>query len=455
MLRFIEKYFGLYYLLFFLSFVSIYLLPGITPFVNIVILLFSYQLIVKHERFDVVVVLILYSRCLNGFIIPHDKTAFTVVNVLTNVFPLFLYVFVQLCKKRVKINRDFFTNKYKFTLIFFLLLSLSFFINYSTSYDLITKRYLPFLFFLVFLMFYRSGDFQVYALIRFLRCTFLASILLYFFTPYLGITRTLMESDSIFSVASGPNAYSLVYFSFTRNMGVFFDHRILAIFSYIYLLLAVIYKPKYFRLDIILSALGVITSTSRGGMVTYLLILVVYFFQVYRFKFVVFMALSAVAGVLAVIFVGVFLSPSVLFFLQSFSPGSSYNAINQREFFSNYALEAFSHHPIIGNGVGFLSSHTINRHLIVDGVSVPAVGDAYWYILLAEMGIVGFLLYLLCLLEVFYTNKLLSIALFLGFVLQLLGTDIPDMRFYYFAILVSVYMINTKFKKRTTVLPHA
>ncbi len=455
MLRFVEKYFGLYYLLFFLSFVSIYLLPPIAPFVNIIILLFSYNLIVRHERFDVVVVLILYSRCLNGFIIPHDKTAFMVVNILSNIFPLFLYVFVKLCKKKVRINRDFFTNRYRFTLVFFLLLSLSFFINYSTSYDLITKRYLPFLFFLIFLLFYRNGDFQLYALIRFLRCTFLASVLLYFFTPYLDLTRMLMESDSVFSVASGPNAYSLVYFSFTRNMGVFFDHRILAIFSYIYLLLAVVYKPKYFRLDIVLSFLGVITSTSRGGMITYMLILIVYFFQAYRIKFVVFMAIASVLAILAVIFVGVFLSPSVLFFLQSFSPTSSYNAINQREFFSEYAMEAFSHHPLIGNGVGFLSSHTIDRHLIVDGVTVPAVGDAYWYILLAEMGIIGFLLYLLFLLEVFYTNKLLSIALFLGFVLQLLGTDIPDMRFYYFAILVSVYMVNSKFKKRTIAPAHA
>lgn len=455
MLRFVGKYFGLYYLLFFLSFVSIYLLPGITPFVNIIILLFSYNLIVRHERFDVVVVLILYSRCLNGFIIPHDKIIFTVVNVLTNVFPLFLYVFVKLCKRKAKINRDFFSGKYKFTLLFFLLLSLSFFFNYSSSYDLITKRYLPFLFFLVFLLFYRAGDFQVYALIRFLRCTFLASVLLYVFTPYLDITRSLMESDSIFSVSSGPNSYSLIYFSFTRNMGVFFDHRILAIFSYIFLLLSVIYKPKYFRLDIILSALGVITSTSRGGMITYVLILMVYFFQVYRFRFVIFMSVSALVAVLGVIFVGVFLSPSVLFFLQSFSPTSSYNAINQREAFSGYAMEAFVQHPLIGNGVGFLSSHTIDRHLIVDGAVVPAVTDAYWYILLAEMGIVGFLLYLMCLLEVFYTNKLLSIALLFGFILQLLGTDIPDMRFYYFAILVSVYMVNSKFKKRTIAPAHA
>jgi hypothetical protein len=239
-------------------------------------------------------------------------------------------------------------------------------------------------------------------------------------------------------------------------MGFFWDHRILAIFSYLFLLMSIIYKPKYYQLDVLLSFIIVVTSTSRGGMVTYALILFVYLFQVYRYKLVLMISVLAISGIIAIIFAGVFLPPSALYFLQSFSPNSQYNAISQREFFSNYALNAFSYHPVFGNGVGFLSSHSIDRHLIVDGVTVPAVGDAYWYILLAEMGVVGFLLYLFFLFEVFYSNKLLSIALLIGFSLQLLGTDIPDMRFYYFAILVTVYMINFKFKKTTSLkLKHA
>jgi uncharacterized membrane protein YiaA len=70
-------------------------------------------------------------------------------------------------------------------------------------------------------------------------------------------------------------------------------------------------------------------------------------------------------------------------------------------------------------------------------------------VLLAEMGIVGSLLYFLFLLEVFFSPNLLNIALILGFVIQLLGTDIPDMRFYYFAILVIVYLGNLKLRENT------
>ncbi|MCZ8285418.1 MAG: O-antigen ligase family protein, partial [Bacteroidia bacterium] len=347
----------------------------------------------------------------------------------------------------IRLNSQLFTHQYRYTTLFFLLLTTGFLLNFSISYDLITKRYLPFVLFLLFLLFFNRNDFNVYGLIRFLRATFFACLLVYFTSSYLPLTRILIESDSIFSVASGPNSYSLVYFSFVRNMGFFWDHRILAIYSYLYLLLTVVYKPKYFRLDILLSLIIVITSTSRGGMVTYALIMFVYLFQIYRARLFVVLGIAISCVVFAIIIAGAFLPSSTLYFLNSFNPNSEYNAMSQRHFFSDYAMDAFKEHPLLGQGVGSLSSHLIDRHLVVDGVEVPAVTDAYWYVLLAEMGIVGFVFYLLFLMEVFFSNKLLSIALLIGFSIQLLGTDIPDMRFYYFAILVTVYIINLKFKK--------
>jgi len=383
---------------------------------------------------------------MNGFIIQHDKTVFHIINFLTNILPLLLYLALKAGKKKIGLNVQLFTTQYRFTVLFFLLLTAGFILNFSISYDLITKRYLPFVLFLLFLVFFKRSDFNVYGLIRFLRATFFASFLLYFSSSYLPLTRTLIESDSVFSVASEPNSYSLIYMSFTRNMGFFWDHRILAIYSYLYLLLVIAYKPKYFRLDILLSLIIVITTTSRGGMVTYVLILFVYLLQVYRVRLLIFLGISALGLVVALIIAGTFLPSSTLYFLNSFNPNSEYNAMSQRQFFSDYALEAFKEKPVFGNGVGFLSSHLIDRNLVVDGAKVPAVTDAYWYVLLAEMGIVGFVMYLLFLVEVFYSNKLLSIALLIGFSIQLLGTDIPDMRFYYFAILVTVYIINLKFR---------
>lgn len=444
---FISEYFGYYYLLFAFSYLSIYYFPALTPFINVFILVYSYYLIIAHNRFDAIVILILFSRCLNGFIIPHSKIAYTIVNLLANVLPIMLYFASLLYKKHLKIDRGIF-YRHKFTLLFFVFLSISFIINFSSSYDLISKRYLPFLFFVGFLFFCEPSNFKVEAILRFLRVTFFSSLVLYVMPDYLHITQRLIESDSVFSVASAPNSYSLVYMTLIRNLGFFWDHRILAIVAYLFLVLTLVFRPKYFKLDILLSFLIVITTTSRGGMVTFALVMLVYFFQVYRYKvvYVATVLILIVSGFLY--FAENLFSSSTVYFIRSFNPQSKYNAISQRKAFSDYALEAFQYHPVVGNGVGFLSSHTINRDLVVDGVKIPAVGDAYWYVLLAEMGLLGLILYALFLMEVFYSPKLVNIALLIGFAVQLLGTDIPDMRFYYFAILIMVYLANIKLSEK-------
>lgn len=440
MISFIKEYFGLYYLFYFFSFLSIYFFPVLVPFWSVIILVSSYYLIIRKQRFDVVLALILYSRSLNGFVWLHNGTVFTTVNVATNLIPLLLYFFILLSRDKVLIKTSVFI-KYKYTLLLFLLLTASFTLNFSTSYDIISKRYLPFALFVAFLVAF-SGTIKlnVDAMLRFFRSIFVASIVVFIFSDYLAITRDLMESDSVFSVASDPNSFSLVYFSFTRNLGPAFDHRILAIMAYLFLLLCLIHKSEYLKLDIIISLIIVASSLSRGAILTYSFILVAYWFQMRKQKLViVLLSLCLVMGTLF-IFSKSLLTDSVLEYLQSFSPGSKDNALDQRAVFANYAMEKFSEHPIFGAGVGALTSNLIDRSLVVDGAVVTVVGDAFWYILLAEMGAVGIAFYLLFLKEVFLARNLLFVALFAGFVIQLLGTDIPDMRFYYFAILVLIFM---------------
>src|SRR5690606_39003855 len=128
-------------------------------------------------------------------------------------------------------------------------------------------------------------DLNIYGVLRFFRSVFFASVILYFGTEYLIETKALIESDQVFGMAA-KNAYSLSYMSFNRNMGFTWDHRIMAIFAYLFLLISIIFKPKYYKLDIILSLIIVLTTTSRGGMITYGLILSAYLFQVYKYKFI-------------------------------------------------------------------------------------------------------------------------------------------------------------------------
>lgn len=444
MIRFKNDFVSTYYLLYFFSFISIYFFLPVVPVINIMILIASYYLIIRRQRLDAVIALILYSRCLNGFVFFHNQIAFDIINFFTNAFPVLLYFAIVLGQEHSVIRKSTF-GKYKFTLLFFIFLTGSFIMNFSTSYDLITKRYVPLAFFVLFLIgFSRHKDFDSKQMLRFFRCVLLASLVVFFFSDYLSTTRDLMESDLAFSVASDSRTYSFTYFSFTRNMGPTWDHRIFAIFCYFYLLLSIVNKSRYLKWDIAISSVIVITTLSRGGMLTYSLILLAYLFVVQRRLLLISIASLTVILIVFLIFSSILLPEAAFEFLQSFNPFSSGNALEQRGGFAAYAMNQFFESPIFGNGVGHLSSNLIIRSIEVDNAVYNTATDAFWYILLAEMGMVGFLLYLLFLKEVFVSKNVLTIALFIGFALQLLGTDIPDMRFYYFAFLILGFMAKSK-----------
>ena len=360
-------------------------------------------------------------------------------NIIPTILMILRFVLTESQKTNFKIIKQ-----YKFGILFLIFLTFGLFTNISIVYDLVSKRYLPLLFFFLFLLYRSSYKINTEELIKFFRTIFIAMIILYFYENYLPITKSLIESDTIFSVSLPKNSYSLVYLSITRNMGIFWDHRILAIFSYLYLILILAYKKNNYLPDILISFLVVLSSTSRGGIITYLLILLTFIIHKGQIRNFIVGAILLIILTLGFNVSKKLIDVNKLNFLKSFNITSQYNALSQRKVFSSIALEAFRKKPIFGNGVGFLSSINIERNLYVDGTYIPAVGDAYWYILLAEMGIVGLLLYFLFLVEVFNSFNLFNIALFFGFCIQLLGTDIPDMRFYYYSILVIVFLVNEK-----------
>lgn len=440
MIKLVKDYVGVYYLLFFFSCLSIYFYPPVVPIFSVIILFTSYYLIIVRQRFDVVIALIFYSRSLNGFIFLHDKTAFLVVNLLTNALPILLYFFIVMSKGGFSIKKNTFLQ-YKYTILFFLLLTAGFVINFATSYDVISRRYVPLALFVFFLLaFTRIDDFNVDGILRFFRSVFIASIIVFFFSDYLSITRDLMESDSVFGVTSPPNSFNLVFFSFTRNVGPAFDHRILAIMAYLFLLMSIVHKSKYLKWDIIISIIIVVSSLSRGAILTYAFILAVYWIKTRGLHMASVVTWVSIIVCALSLFSTNLINNSTQEYVQSFNPGSANNALEQRAAFANYAMDAFSVNPVFGSGVGALTSNLIERTIVVDGATIKVIGDAFWFILLAEMGIVGGLLYFLFLKEIFLVKNLLFVALFAGFLIQLLGTDIPDMRSFYFAFLVLVFM---------------
>ena len=71
------------------------------------------------------------------------------------------------------------------------------------------------------------------------------------------------------------------------------------------------------------------------------------------------------------------------------------------------------------------------------------VTDAYLAMSLAEKGIIGFVLFALSLIEIFYSNRnKVSLFFLLGLIINLIGTDIPKQGFYYFVIILIYYGLS-------------
>jgi hypothetical protein len=117
------------------------------------------------------------------------------------------------------------------------------------------------------------------------------------------------------------------------------------------------------------------------------------------------------------------------------------NPLAQRADFSLFAWNAFLQSPL-GLGLGALRNITTGVDL---GYHVfDSVTDAFLLILLAEVGIVGFLVFALSLRELAWGKNVPSKALFLGLTIQMVGTDIPDFGPPYFAAMALIILIGRR-----------
>jgi hypothetical protein len=124
-------------------------------------------------------------------------------------------------------------------------------------------------------------------------------------------------------------------------------------------------------------------------------------------------------------------------FFDSFLLGSDDNALSQRSGFREYSLNIFYDNPM-GTGVGSLKGIGPVRDIAVGGALLHTVGDSFLFSKLGEMGVVGFLLFILSLSEVILRKSMYSLALLVGILIQLAGTDVADMKQFYFIFLVLI-----------------
>jgi len=130
-------------------------------------------------------------------------------------------------------------------------------------------------------------------------------------------------------------------------------------------------------------------------------------------------------------------------FISSFNPFSNeVNALSQRSGFKEFALEEFRKNPL-GWGVGYLKAKGIDRAIVVGETTYAQASDAFLFIQLAEIGIVGFCVFSASLFEMLYKKTFISFFFVVGLFALMTGTDIPDFgSFYLVFILLSIYIMN-------------
>ncbi|MGM5629999.1 O-antigen ligase family protein [Apibacter raozihei] len=261
---------------------------------------------------------------------------------------------------------------------------------------------------------------------------------------YIETNNFLYKEGTIFGEAN--DIPFIDYFNLIRNQGIFFDGRILGIFVYIYFYILIQKKKNINLLEVCLLFAVSLSTVSRGGIIVFIFLLILFIYFRVNKNFKIGLIIISIITFIIIGFgnVSISLNNNLVDFTSTFdifsNDNSKKNVLSQRQIFSDYALSAFEKKPILGEGVGNLTSKKADLNVEIDSgagiVSYNVVTDAFIFSLLGEMGILGMILFLLAFSEIIIIkNNIFSYGMFVGVIIHLIGTDIPDIFMPYFVVL--------------------
>lgn len=444
-----------YLLLIFALIIIVYLAPDFAFLIIFPILIISYYRIIIKRDVATILILMMISRLIMGPFIQNSDFSFNLLNVLCNYLPfLIIIVFNSHNLKGIETKR-FISLKWTLLYLIFTLLFGLFTIKYTFS--IFFREILPLILFVILMLSSNDKKIDYHFLLKFFRYSFIACIIIYLSPNFIEHTYYLFANGIIFK-ESTPDVILTVAGIIPRNTGFTFDFRILGQLACIYLVLLYYLNKKRNYFDLFLIITVVLMTFSRGPIIILLLLIIpIYFSDKIKInKRLIFISLVVISlstvGIIYTIKDNV-----VQKFLTTFSPTSEDNAISQRGIFISYSLEKFAQKPL-GNGIGTLSSPKADNNIfagytnmhkkVPDKVFYHAVTDAYLAVTLGEKGIIGFILFLLSTLEIFYfARDRVSKFFLIGLFLNLIGTDIPKEGFFYFVIIAIYFGVSQLAKK--------
>lgn len=420
------------------------------PIFIIPILLISYYRIIFKQDVTTVIILMLSARLIMGPLSPGNPSIFNILNLLCNYVPIGLILFFNYFKlKTISLSK---IKNFQWTITYVLFILVFSIVSMPHSISVFTLETLPLILFLLLTLCEGEKAINFNYLLKFFRYTFTACMIVYLSPLFFEQAKHLFLDGVIFK----EEIYVIVLKvarEIPRNTGFVFDFRIMGQLSCLYLLLLYYTNKKRYYWDVLLLSLVCVLTFSRGPLIILILLLLgIYLPKKIKVTNRMLIASSVTFVLCVAAFIYAFNNDSIQKFAKSLNPLSEDNAISQRSMFVNYSLNRFYENPL-GSGIGALSSpnsdvkvfagYTNLHKKVPDKVYYYKVGDAYLALSLAEKGVIGFLLFLMSLSEIFYSNRnRVSLLFFIGLFINLIGTDIPKQGFYYFTLIIIYYSLS-------------
>lgn len=399
------------------------------PLVSLISFLFLFTFyygLIKYQRIEYYLFALIVYRPFVKLMFPFDG-GMTIALFLIVYFPLLLLAFFN-----SKLNFDLHKH-YPFLLLYLIFSFVSGALFNTFSLYIFQNRYFSLLVFL-YIGFVYKKDFDFRLMLTQLRIVFIASLIVYALPNYVHQTQWLLGSVGILGESmSLADSVSFI----PRNNGFFFDCRAVGIFSAIFLTVALLYRnyPQR-KFDIILSLIFLFTTTSRGAWVLTVFVLIGYLLEMEKNKFRI--LLYSLCGLMLIAILNDFVS--VGNFWETINPYNETGAISQRMFFIEYGFSKFLESPIWGIGAGALKGSVTYDwgELFVGGENLHRqtyITDSFLTSTLAEIGVVGFILFFMYQKEIYFNKSVFSVILMIGLFVQMYGTDVPDYGIQYVFIL--------------------
>ena len=403
-----------------LSYVLIFSQPQLAFLVFSIFVSWSYFLLLIKRSFYPVVTLIIYSRTFVGFSAASGPLGYTEINIIVNYLPITLYFLSSSMPLRPKLAISTFPYTYLYGGVLFFFSAIS----GLDATAVLGDRLLPFFLFLMFLMRGTEERHFIEYFLSLMRFLIIGTVIVISLPGYFELATNYLESGIVFGIESET---SIQLGNRPRGLGPFWDPRILGTMSALYLAALLSSRKKSSSLfDFILAFCGVTISLSRGAMVLSALLIILFLIsRVTRAK------LFAICMIMISV---VIFGPYVVerYLLPIFSV-NAVNPLEQRSGFLVAAFMKFLENPL-GSGIG--SMRNLSSGIDALGTQYFAVTDAYWAILLAEIGVIGVVVFCLSLREIFWSRSPVSKGLLIGLLIQMIGTDVGDFGMYYLVIMI-------------------